>query len=246
MRCRQAVCDASDVLPADCDQPTIDQALDDFLEAQRVRLAATTYRRYSDVVSLLRDALNNYSYQALSDAERKRWEAAFEAGDEAAFCKLFGPEKIVAELGGFLDWFMVRKVIASDDLLRAAGTVIKKLVRWLHAQGHVNEQDASDAVERGNGAARDLPAASRLTDALSDLCAAAPAIDVDDVADEDWVEDTLPITRIEAGKLWLGERGPLKLPRRATDNARIGWEVWVVIAHHRGRWHLLENGFVYP
>lgn len=33
--------------------------VDDFLEAQRVRLAAGTYRRYSDVVSLLRDALNN-------------------------------------------------------------------------------------------------------------------------------------------------------------------------------------------
>lgn len=51
---------------------------------------------------------------------------------------------------------------------------------------------------------------------------------------------------MEPGKLWLGDRGPLALPRRATDGAQVGWEVWVVMARHGGRWHLREHGFVYP
>jgi hypothetical protein len=48
--------------------------------------------------------------------------------------------------------------------------------------------DAFDVLRAGAGPTINLPAASRLTDALSDLCAAAPAIDVDDVADDDWVQ----------------------------------------------------------
>jgi hypothetical protein len=143
------------------------------------------------VVALLRDSLNQYGYQALSDAEKRRWQEAYDAGQEDAYSALFGPDKIAAQIGSFLGWFMVRKVMAGEDFLRAAGTVTKKLARWLE-------------------------------------------------------EDSLAITRVEPGRLWLGEVGPLELPKRATDAARVGWEVWVVAARVGGRWHLLENGFVYP
>jgi hypothetical protein len=225
---------------------TIDRVLDDFLAAQRARLSDTTYRRYAEVVGLLRDSLNHYGYQALSGPQQRQWQNAYDAGREDAFCTLFGPEKIVPELGGFLGWFMVRKVMAGEDLLRAAGTVTKKLALWLEAQGHVDGEAAADAVERGGGAARDLPAASRLTDALTELSWGAPGVDVDALGDEDWVEDSLQITRVEPGRLWLGQVGPLTLPKRATNGAQVGWEVWVVAARVGGRWHLLENGFVYP
>jgi hypothetical protein len=233
-------------MPQSTSAVTIDRALDDFLAAQRLRLSDKTYRRYADVVALLRDALNHYAHQGLSDAEQRRWQKAYDAGEEGAFCALFGPEKIAEELGSFLGWFMVRKVIAGEDLLRTAGTVTKKLARWLEEQGYVDAEAAADALERGGEASRDLPAASRLTDALSELCLRAPDVDVDDVADENWVEDSLPITRVEPGRLWVGEVGPIELPKRATEGARVGWEVWVVAARVGGRWHLLENGFVYP
>jgi hypothetical protein len=114
---------------------TIDEALDEFLAAQRARLSDTTYRRYAEVVSLLRDSLNRYGYQALPDAEKHRWQTAYDAGRDEAFCELLGPERIAVELGSFLGCFMVRKVIAGDDLLRSAGTVTKKLARWLEAEG---------------------------------------------------------------------------------------------------------------
>lgn len=225
---------------------TIDRVLDDFLAAQRARLAPSTYRRYADIVALLRDSLDGYGHEALADDERRRLDQARDRGEEGAFCRLFGPEKITEGLGSFLGWFMVRKVMAGDDLLRAAGTVTKKLARWLEAQGYVDAEAAADAIERGGDAARELPAASRLTDALTELSWRAPKLDPDAVAEEDWVEDSLAITQVEPGRLWLGERGPLELPKRATDGAQVGWEVWAVMARRGGRWQLLENGIVYP
>ena len=41
---------------------------------------------------------------------------------------MFGPEKIAENLGEFLDYFMVRKVIAGQELLKASGTVTGKLL----------------------------------------------------------------------------------------------------------------------
>ena len=40
---------------------------------------------------------------------------------------IFGPEKIPGNVAEFLDYFMVRKVMCGKDLMRAAGTVMKKL-----------------------------------------------------------------------------------------------------------------------
>ncbi len=100
---------------------TIDDAFEAFLAEQRERLPARTLRNYEDVVHLLRDSLNGYAYDSLGKSEQMRWRAAFDGGDEEAYCHLFGPEKIVDHLGEFLGWFMVRKVMAGEDLLRASG-----------------------------------------------------------------------------------------------------------------------------
>jgi hypothetical protein len=72
---------------------TIDEALDEFLAAQKARLAPSTYARYADIVSLLRDHLNGYAYQALNQAEQHgyidaetaaTWEQASDAGARVA------------------------------------------------------------------------------------------------------------------------------------------------------------------
>ena len=68
---------------------------------------------------------------------------------------------------------MIRKVMAGQDLKRAAGTVTKKLSTWLAAQGHVAENEAQEGADLGAEAARDLPKAERaariLYDATTDL-----------------------------------------------------------------------------
>ena len=229
------------------DQVTINDALEAFLAEQRGRLAAKTLRRYEDVVWLLRECLDRYGHSSLSADERRRWEKTFEGGEEDAFCRLFGPEKIPAHIDEFLDWFMVRKVMAGQDLLKASGTVTGKLVRWLAGHGYIDEDVAEDAAERAREASRDLPMADRLATLLHEVADGAPEVDVDALAEEDWVEDQLAISDVEPGRIWFeGGVGPIAVPRKASDLARPGWSAFVTAARTDGAWRLLEVGFVYP
>lgn len=227
--------------------PTIDQALDAFLASQRDRLADRTFRNYADVVDLLRHSLNGYAANWLDAEDHKRWTAAFDAGDEEAFCHLFGPEKIPGHLGEFLGYFMVRKVMAGEDLLRAAGTVTKRLAKWLKERGYITEEERADTAERAGAATRDLPKADRLGTLLHDEAGRCPVFDPDDVPDEHLVEDFLTIERVEPGALWFEAGiGPVDVAREVSNLAQPGWSVNVVLVQLRGRWRIAEVGFVYP
>ena len=80
---------------------TIDEALNAFLAEQRERLSARTFRNYADVIELLRHSLDGYAHSSLDEDELRRFEQAFDAGDEHAFCRLFGPEKIPSTSASF-------------------------------------------------------------------------------------------------------------------------------------------------
>ncbi len=181
--------------------PNIEGALNDFLAEQRLRLSDATFGKYLAIVDLLQLSLNRYAYSSLSEPERRRFEAAYEAGDEQAFCHLFGPEKIPEHLGSFLGYFMVRKVIAGRELLRAAGPVTKRLVRWLKREWCIEPEVAAEAIERAARAGRELPRADKLGERLYELADAAPPAGLEELADEDFVEDYLPIERVEPGEL---------------------------------------------
>jgi len=74
-----------------------------------------------------------------------------------------------------------------------------------------------------------------------------PRFDVDDIPEEHWIEDFLAIERVESGKLWFeGGIGPVAVSKQASDLAQIGWGVNIVLARWRGRWYIVELGFVYP
>lgn len=227
--------------------PSIDEVLAEFLAEQQQRLAASTFRRYAGIVDLLRSCLNNYGYQSLTGAEAERWRAAFDAGDEEAFTRLCDPQQIVENYGEFLGYFMIRKVVASQQELKTAATVTKKLARWLGQHDYIEKEAADDAHERAAEAGRYLPRADKLGEHLFRLTRQThlPA-DVDDIADEDWVEDHLPITRVEEGRLWFGEVGPVAVPKEASDLAEVGWDVTIVLARVGGRWQVVEVGMVYP
>lgn len=230
------------------DTPTIEKVLAEFLETQRARLASSTYRTYEEIVELLRHCLNEYGPQSLGPDERRRFDESYAAGDEAAFCHLFGPEKITGELGEFLGYFMIRKVgYGGETLMRAAGTVTKKLSGWLAERGYVPPEVAEEAAGRAADAARELPRATRLSEILYRVAGWSEPIDVDRLSDEDYVEDYLAIERVEPGALWFeGGIGPVKVPKEATDLAEVGWSVNVVLGRTRRGWHLLEVGNVYP
>jgi hypothetical protein len=83
---------------------------------------------------------------------------------------------------------MIRKVMASEELLRAAGTVTTKLAKWLGVRGYLDESAVEDAVERGAAAARDLPSAEKLSGLLYEQ-ARKSRIDIQALDDDDYVED---------------------------------------------------------
>lgn len=77
--------------------------------------------------------------------------------------------------------------------------------------------------------------------------AKTPPFDPDDIHDEHWVEDSLAIERVEPGALWFeGGIGPVRVSKKASDLAEVGWSVNIVLARLRGEWRIVELGFVYP
>lgn len=240
-------------LPA---EPNIRRVLEEFLEDQRTRLATRTLAKYESVLDLLRSHLNGYAYQGLSKPDAALFERHHSADGEAhrEFCELFGPEKILDNLGGFLGYFMIRKVIAGEDLLRAAGTVAKKLSQWLAAEGYVPQAEASEAAERGATAARELPRAERAARFLRDASDRL-GIGVTELAEKDYLEfDHFTIARVESGRVWLevwGDgrmrvRGPIPVPEPATQRLRPGWAISCSLGRVRKCWYLLEVANVYP
>jgi hypothetical protein len=237
-------------------RPNIAEVLELFLKDQRKRLKPRTLSNYEGVVQLLQDYLNGYAHQSLSTAEARLFDQHFNAeGDEhREFTQLFGPEKILEHVEGFLGTFMIRKVMASEDFKRSAGTVTKKLSKWLAANGYISAEAAEDGARRSTEAGNELVVAERAARLLQDASEQL-GIDTLALADEDYEEfDHFTIARIEPGRLWLevwdeGEphaRGPIRVPKGATELLQKGWDVSCSLARVRGRWHLVEVANVYP
>lgn len=170
-----------------------------------------------------------------------------------AFCHLFGPEHIRGHVDEFLGYFMIRKVMAGQELLRAAGTVTKKLANWLHEQGYVDDGQRDLALDRGTDAARDLPRAERLAKLLYQQSRRTPSCDWDALASGNLVEDQLVITQVDDGSLHFtglltaaDSIGPVKVDQKAAALAKVGWRVTLTLARLRGRWEIVEVGNVYP
>ena len=237
-------------------EPSIRRVLEDFLEAQRTRLAPRTLARYEAVLDLLRSYLDGYAHESLSAAEAARFERSYSAEGEAhrEFCDLFGPEKIVESVDNFLGYYMIRKVIAGEDFLRAAGTVTKKLSKWLAEKGYVSQEAAGEAMQTSAAAARDLPRAERAARILREATDGL-GVDVARLAEKDYLEfDHFTIARVEPGRLWLDvredrkvrERGPIPAPEPATRWLRPGWTISCSLGRIRKSWRLLEVANVYP
>ncbi len=228
--------------------PTIADLLAQFLANQRARLGARTFAQYESVIELLEHSLNGYAYQSLDKSDAKLFERLFNAkGDKhREFCEIFGPEHILPNVGEFLDYFMIRKVIAGKDLLRAAGTVTKKLAAWLAEKGYAEAKDVEDAKERGAAAARDLPKAEELASRLHRF-----AEDQERGDEDDEVEDYFTLTRVEPGKIWLeamdgSELGPIDVPVDVGRRCKVGWSISGVVGRIGKRWRIVEAWNVYP
>jgi hypothetical protein len=162
------------------------------------------------------------------------------------YCGTFGPGDATAGYSEFLGYFMPRKVMCGKETMQAAGTVTKKLAKWLAEKGYV--EDTEDDQERAGEAARDLPNASAVVDLLEayvDETAAAREGQV--IEDHFWIE------KIEPGKLWLKPLtasdaviGPISVPGRVTQLCKTMWDIGGVVAKTAKGWRFVEVWNVSP
>jgi hypothetical protein len=219
---------------------TIDQLFAEFLADQKARLSPKTYSKYDAIIDLYGSYLERYwpghtgqDYDAITKAK-------------GTYCGTYGAEDITSGFSEFLGYFMPCKVIAGDEIMKAAGTVIKKLTRWLAEKGYT-ELDES-VRELVGAAARDLPASQKL---LDELC--------------NWLDETGPsppgreieghfvIQRIGPGQIWLDptftgdqEVGPIPVPAKVARACKVGWDIGGVVVQTKKGWRLAEVWNISP
>lgn len=227
-------------------RPNIDEVLERFLKDQRKRLKPRTFQRYEEIIDILRNCLNGYGHHDLArSSEITLYERLYFQKD-LEFCAIFGPGKIPPALYNFLNYFMIRKVMASEALLQAAGTVIRKLVHWLEEHGHISAEDAERGDRMAAEAARELPAAERLARLLYNFAQHyAPRHWTDELDDYFTVEEVQPGTLILSGTSSSGTL-EVKVPQEISDHCREGWIVNLLLGKTPQGWYILETGNVYP
>lgn len=232
--------------PNDIAKPTIVAVLDEFVQEETAGLSVATQRKYRDIVELLTHSLNGYAYQYLDDTDTERYDRLY-SEEETEFCDIFGPEHILRNLDEFLSYFMVRKVMAGKDTLRAAGTVTKRLTAWLECKGYASPTASKAAAEMATKAAKLLPKAEECAQALDEF-----AQEQYSRAPSGLTFDHFRITKVEPGKLWLESivsdlsLGPIAVPKAVTSKCELGWTISLGLRKERGKWVIAEVGNVYP
>ncbi len=228
-------------------EKTIETVLDEFLNEQQERLKSSTVRKYESIISLFQSCLNNYAYQSLDEQEAALFDQLYNARgkEHREFCQIFGPEKIPDSVDEFLNYFMIRKVMCGKELMQAAGTVTKKLGKWLKEKGYIQPESAEELVSSGARAAKELPAAEELARMLGDY-ADRTAVDCDEV-----IEDHFAIEAVEAGKLRLSAFSgdaeiTVPVSRSISSACQVGWSVSGAVGKTGKGWRILEAWNVYP
>ena len=222
------------------DKP-IKAVLAEFLADQRDRLKPNTVRRYESIVSLFESSMNGYAYQRLDEDETALWEDLFNAKgpEQREFCDIFGPEKIPENVGEFLRYFMPRKVMCGKDLLRAAGTVTKKLGKWLMEKGYVDIEIADEMADSGARAAKVLPSAAALSEMLAAHAAKAAAPVSESIEGYFEVRAVGPSSLV-LEELMEGVKLTVPIPRPAAKTCQPGWTISGCVGKSARGWRLVE------
>ena len=218
---------------------TISQVFEEFLADQKGRISANTFSKYQNIIQLYESYLERYW-----PGHEGEYDKLTKAG--GTYCTTFGPEEATDGYSEFLGYFMPRKVICGKETMQAAGTVTKKLAKWLSEKGYI--KDTEDAQERAGDAAKDLPNAQTVLDILNAYCDDhGPAKKGGEIEDHFWID------RIEPGKLWLNPLtagksviGPIPVPKQVTALCKPGWDIGGVVAKVGKGWRLVEVWNVSP
>jgi hypothetical protein len=230
---------------------TIETVLKEFLDEQRQLLnpdKSEDYEDYEEVVNLFVQFLNSYAYLNLSEEDAELFDELYNNEDKE-YCEIFGPEYIGdSEVEEFLSNYMVREVLADVNFLKITVQVTCKLVRWLHANGYMDEEDYEEAEIIVRELKSDLPEAKELFLLLMEYIESHP---VQNYTEE--LSGEFQIDEIEPGKLWLSENlilgqavGPVLVSEEISSKAKVGWTIYLVVGETGETWKPIAIGSVYP
>jgi hypothetical protein len=229
--------------------PNIEQVFDSFLDEISQKYKRDAVNKYRNIIQLFKISMNNYGHQTLSKEETELFDRLYNAEGDAhrEFVQIFGPDKIPENIGEFLGYFMVRKVVCGKRLLKSAGTVTKKLGKWLVAKGYISKEDSSATVDLATEAVTELPAAEELAEMLYSY---AESHQISKWTDE--VDDYLTVERVNPGKIYFSapedvedEIIILSLPKRITNKCKVGWNISLFLGKTEKGWKIIESGGVY-
>ncbi|SMB97154.1 hypothetical protein SAMN00808754_1770 [Thermanaeromonas toyohensis ToBE] len=130
------------------------RVLDAFLDEREKTLSRRTAAKYGRLVSLWQRYLDHHGYCHLLPVEKVLWKRLRKAGTEIT--ETFGAQLLVRSSVPFLGEYFLRKVGSDLELVEYAGTIVRKLARWLAQEGFVSSRAASLLWDVGNAARRQL------------------------------------------------------------------------------------------
>lgn len=230
-------------------KPNIEHVLQQFLDESAPSCKPTKADRQM-VIELFTDCMNSYGHQWLSQEETKFFEKHYNmnGAKHKEFCELFGPDKIGENIGNFVDYFLVRKVMESATFLKKAGTTMKALSEWLESHGYLEAEEADRASRRSANAAKNLPRAEKAGRLIWEQAQATFGMfGSSKIAEFGYMD----ITKIQPGKLWVTpiggkEIGPIHVSEKVTELLEVGWEINLGLVKLRGKWEIAELGCIYP
>ena len=218
---------------------TISDVFEEFLTDQKGRISDRTFSKYEDIIDLYKSYLE--SYWPDHDDE---YDKITKAG--GTYCDTFSAEDATSGYSEFLGYFMPSKVMGGKETMKAAGTVTKKLAKWLVEKGYI--KDTELAQGRADEPAKNLPKAQEVLELLETYLEwNLPDQHGKEIQDHFWIE------RIEPGKLWLNPMtehpsviGPVPVPEEVTNLCQPRWDIGGIVAKVGKGWRLLEVWNVSP
>ena len=216
--------------------------LDGYLRTERARLASRTYARDAEVIGWLKKSLNTDGLKDLTPEEHEQFRSRgfdFERGDPP-YCEAVGPYYLMLHLPTFLTAAQLRRLEAPPELPDQAGTVVKKLAKWLETHGYISAL----AVR----AVRDMAAeVGQRTPAMDELAQRLQALtqDVEYFEEED-VPGDFEITHVEPEGLWLHDHiddsvyGPVPVPDDVHDLCPVGWMIAGTLGRRDGAYQFVD------
>ncbi|MCD4809622.1 MAG: hypothetical protein K8R17_06965 [Methanosarcinales archaeon] len=206
------------------------------------------YEGYENALYIFEQFLNGYAHQYLNEKDSILFDKLHNE-EHKEFCEIFGPGNIgPSEVGEFLDYFMIRKVIGSKELMKTVGRVIRKFVKWMNEKGHMPEDEFETTAEIVDELKDELPKVRELSGLIYCYIQDNPIDDFTEI-----VDGYFRVTKIEPRQLWLegyvgsiGSVGPVSVSTEITSMCKIGWVINLELGKTGKSWKMLECGNVYP